>query len=70
MQYKALALDLDGTLTNSNKEVSDTNKQAIRTANLTNTSPSRKQRNSREARGSGLFLQDPLKRTDTEGPER
>nr|WP_027870291.1 Cof-type HAD-IIB family hydrolase [[Eubacterium] cellulosolvens] len=32
MQYKALALDLDGTLTNSNKEVSDTNKQAIHDA--------------------------------------
>jgi Cof subfamily protein (haloacid dehalogenase superfamily) len=32
MQYKALALDLDGTLTNSNKEISDTNKEAIHDA--------------------------------------
>ena len=29
MNYKALALDLDGTLINSNKEVTDRNKQAI-----------------------------------------
>jgi Cof subfamily protein (haloacid dehalogenase superfamily) len=32
MQFKALALDLDGTLTNSRKEVSDGNKEAVRDA--------------------------------------
>ena len=28
-KYKALALDLDGTLTDSNKELSDVNKKAV-----------------------------------------
>ena len=32
MNYKALALDLDGTLTNSNKKISDLNKQMIHKA--------------------------------------
>ncbi|SEI95595.1 hypothetical protein SAMN02910453_1686 [Lachnospiraceae bacterium A10] len=32
MEYKAIALDLDGTLTNSKKEVSKRNKEAVRKA--------------------------------------
>ena len=29
MEYKAISLDLDGTLTNSQKKVSDKNKETI-----------------------------------------